>query len=70
MALIKSLELRGEHDVFVLSTALERIRDEFLYRSEDLTEPTGAPFVEWAAAAEELRLQVLEVTPPDEGPGS
>lgn len=70
MALSKSLELRGEHDVFVLSTALERIRDEFLYRSEDPTERTGAPFMEWAAAAEELRLQVLEVAPPDGGPGS
>lgn len=56
----KKLELGGEHDVFVLSTALERIRDEFLYRSEDPTERTGAPFLEWAAAAENLRLQVLE----------
>ena len=70
MALSQSLELRGEHDVFVLSTALERIRDEFLYRSEDPNEPTGAPFVEWAAAAEELRLQVLGVAPPDGGPSS
>ncbi|GAA1359248.1 hypothetical protein GCM10009636_32680 [Arthrobacter koreensis] len=56
----KKLELGGEHDVFVLSTVLERIRDEFLYRSEDPTERTGAPFLEWAAAAENLRLQVLE----------
>lgn len=61
----KNLELRGEHDVFVLSTALERIRDEFLYRREDPTERTGAPFLEWAAAAEDLRLQLLEVAPPD-----
>lgn len=66
----KNLELRGEHDVFVLSTALERIRDEFLYRSEDPTELTGAPFLEWAAAAEDLRLQVLEVAPSDGGPSS
>lgn len=64
----KNLELRGEHDVFVLSTALERIRDEFLYRSEDPTERTGAPFLEWAAAAEDLRLQVFEVAPPDGEP--
>ncbi|MGW9405846.1 hypothetical protein ACWGQ2_17990 [Arthrobacter sp. NPDC055585] len=56
----KKLELGGGHDVFVLSTALERIRDEFLYRSEDPTERTGAPFLQWAAAAENLRLQVLE----------
>ena len=69
MAQSKSLELTGEHDVFVLSTALERIRDEFLYRSEDPTERTGAPFMEWAAAAEDLRIQVLEVAPPDGGAG-
>lgn len=56
----KKLELGGEHDVFVLSTALERIRDEFLYCSEDPTERRGAPFLEWAAAAENLRLQLLE----------
>ena len=47
----KKLELGGEH---------EHIRDEFLDRSEDPTERTGAPFLEWAAAAENLRLQVLE----------
>lgn len=51
------LDVSGEHDLYVLSTALEYIREEFLARSED---PTGAPFLQWAAAAENLRLQVQE----------
>lgn len=54
------LDISGEHDVYVLSTALERIRDEFIARSEDPTEVTGAPFLEWSAAAESLRLQIQE----------
>ena len=64
------LKLSGQHDVFVLATALERIRDEYLYRSEDPTEPTGAPFLEWAATAEDLRLQILEGESTEEGPGT
>jgi hypothetical protein len=54
------LDVSGEHDLYVLSTALEYIREEFLARSEDPTEATGAPFLQWAAAAENLRLQVQE----------
>ena len=52
------LEIGGEHDVFVLSTALAAIRDEYIYRAGDPTEVTGAPYLAWAAAAENLRLQI------------
>lgn len=54
------LDLGGEHDVYVLSTALATIREEFIYRAEDPTEVTGAPYLAWAAAAESLRLQVQD----------
>ena len=57
---IIELNIGGEHDLYVLSAALEHIRDEFLARSEDPTEVTGAPFLQWAAAAETMRLQVQE----------
>lgn len=56
--------------MFVPATALERIRDEYLFRSEDPTEPTGAPYLEWAATAEDLRLQILEGEQTEEGPGT
>ena len=60
MATTVELEVGGEHDVFVLATALGTLRDQYIYRSEDPTEVTGAPFLEWAAAAENLRLQVQD----------
>ena len=55
---IIELDISGEHDMYVLFTALERLRDVFLARSDDPTEVTGAPYLEWAAAAEDLRLQI------------
>lgn len=58
--MILELQVSGEHDVYVLSTALAAIREEFIYRAEDPTEVTGAPYLAWAAAAESLRLQVQE----------
>ena len=46
--------------MFVLSTALVTLRDEYLYRAGDPTEVTGAPYLAWAAAAESLRLQIQD----------
>lgn len=52
------LDVSGEHDIFVLFNALERMRDEFIDRSQYPIRVVGAPYLEWAAAAEKLRLQV------------